>query len=182
MKFTVIDPIMPNGLTNMELLEYVKTKCEFKNCCVFRFYSVSMFGTPLNNLVPLPHVMEILRNINVMGDGDSRQFDMEYAHQLLNHSPSFIDLMTLVSTFQFTEETFLLSEFSQNSVVNSLLKFIYERYSINAYMVKDFMDVDELRVSNFDSEEGYSNLINDVDRYKMTYFDADQISREVVEL
>jgi hypothetical protein len=88
--------------------------------------------------------------------------------------------MTLLSPLQFVDEVFLISDY-ENAMVSSLVKFIYERYSINAFMIKDMMDIDELQVSNFDSEEGYSNLINDIDRYKMTYFTKEQIENDFIE-
>lgn len=179
MKLTIIDPVLPSGMVDKDMMEYLDLKCRFKSCPIFRLYSVLMYGQPLNSLAPLPYVMKLLIEPQ-NGDGCSREFDIAYAHQLLNHSPSFVDLMTLLSPIQMVDEVFLLSDY-QNAMVSSLVKFIYERYGINVFMVKDMMDIDELQVSNFASEECYSNLINDIDRYKMTYFTKEQIENDFIE-
>ena len=179
MKLTIIDPILSNGMADNNMMEYLELKSRFKDCPVFRLYSPIMYGNPLNSLAPLPYVMKLLIE-SQNGDGSSRDFDMAYAHQLMNNPQSFVDLMTLLSPLQFVDEVFLISDY-ENAMVSSLVKFIYERYSINAFMIRDMMDIDELQVSNFESEEGYSNLINDIDRYKMTYFTKEQIENDFIE-
>ena len=166
-------------MIDRDMMEYIDLKSKYKNCPVFRLYTMLMYGQPLNSLAPLPYVMKLLIE-SQNGDGSSRDFDMAYAHQLMNNPQSFVDLMTLLSPLQFVDEVFLISDY-ENAMVSSLVKFIYERYSINAFMIKDMMDIDELQVSNFDSEEGYSNLINDIDRYKMTYFTKEQIENDFIE-
>jgi len=179
MKLTIINPVLSNGMIDRDMMEYIDLKSKYKNCSVFRLYTMLMYGQPLNSLAPLPYVMKLLIE-SQNGDGSSKDFDISYAHQLLNNPPSFVDLMTLLSPLQFVDEVFLISDY-ENAMVSSLVKFIYERYSINAFMIKDMMDIDELQVSNFDSEEGYSNLINDIDRYKMTYFTKEQIENDFIE-
>lgn len=181
MKFTVVDLITPLGSINADLMNYVMMKQEFKKCSVFRFYTLVMYGESLDGLIPLPYVMDILRKETFEGDSNSRDFDIAYANQLMTNPRSHMDLMKLVGSFQFCEETFLLSEYERNSVVNSLIKFITERYSINTFLVKDVIDLDELSVSNFNSEEGYTNLINDLDMFNMKYLTEDQLKNSYVE-
>lgn len=175
--------IRENGMMDLQLFEYVKTKHEYKACPVFRFYSLIMYGVSVDGMIPLPYVLNLLKESN-FGDENTRDFDLAYANQLITHQPSIIDLMQVLGSLQFSEETFLLCDLRHPNVLNtveSLLKFIYERYGINSFIIKDVMDIDELKFSDFQTEQGYSTFIADLDRFKMTYFTKEQLEREVIE-
>lgn len=182
MKLSIVDPIMDNQMADPKLMDYIVLKNRMKNCPVFRFYSVLMYGTPVDNLIPLPDVLRLLGSTDD-GDEGTRAFDMAYANQLLTYAPSFIDLIQIIGSLQFAEETFLLCDMRHPNVLytmDSFMKFIQERYSINIFIIKDIIDIDELKMSDFSSQEGYQNMIADIDRYKMTYFTKEQLESEVI--
>ena len=182
MKLSILDLLLPDGRINGDLSNYVMMKQQGKGCPIFNFNGIVMIGKFVNNLMPLPNVMQLLRESN-FGDENTRDFDIAYANQLLTYQPSFIDLMQIMGSLQFSDETFLLCDMVNTNMANiteSLTKFIYERYSINLFIVKDVMDIDELKFSDFQTETGYNNYIQDMDRFKISYFTKEQLSKEVV--
>lgn len=176
MKLTIIDPI-----DDMRLIEYIQLKNTYKNCAVFRCYTLIMYGTPLDNLIPFPDLLQLIA-CTPMGDESTKEFDIAYANQLLNNPPSFIDLMQLMTAFQDTEEVFLISNYKHPivaSILDSLIKFIQERYSIRPLIVNDIEDIDELALCDFQSQRGYDTLIQDIDRFKRMYYTKEQLENDV---
>lgn len=176
MKLTFVD-----ATTQRELLNWVTIKAEAKHCAVFRFYSLIMYGKPVENLVPKREILQLLRECQ-FGDSNTKEFDIAYANQLLMYQPSFVDLMQIMLAFQYSDETIILSNYTHPlamPILDSLMKFIYERYSIQSYVVNDVMDIDELSKSDFESAEGYNNFITDIDRFKKIYYTKEQIETEV---
>ena len=177
MKLTFVDPTY-----DQYIIDYIKTKEQCKKCIVFRFYSLLMYGAPLDNLIPLPQVMNLLFT-TMEGDEYSKDFDTAYAYQLLTHQPSFVDLMQIMGSIQYTEEVFVISNYTHENVspiIDSLIKFIQERYSIRPYIVNAVEDINELAVCDFQSHEGYINLIRDIDRFKMQYYTKEQLESDVM--
>lgn len=159
------------------LLEYAMNKEKFKGAKIFNFYSLVMYGLALNSLIPVPDVMKYLFETED-GDEYSKNFDILYANQLLINPNSFVDLMTLMDSFQSVEDTIVLSNYTHpnmTGIIDSLLKFIQERYGIYPLIINTLEDIDELRVCDFESNEGYINLMTDLDRFRTTYFSKEQL-------
>ena len=178
MKLTIIDPI-----DDPRLLEYIRLKHAYKSCAVYRFYSLIMYGTPVESLAP---TRDILQYLLVEEDGDecTKKFDMLYAQQLINNPASFIDLMQIMNALQYYNEVFLISNYKHPNVspiLDSLIKFIQERYAISPLIVNAMEDIDELAKCDFQNEMGYQNLMNDMDRFRMTCYTPDQIRNEVID-
>lgn len=177
MKLTIIDPLYNNAL-----IDYVDTKCRFKGCAAFRFYTLVMYGMPVENLIPRPEVIQILNSIDYSSDEGTKAFDIAYANQLLYDQFSFIDLIQIMSSLQTCEESFVMSNYKNPfvaQIIDSLLKFIQERYSVQAYIVNEIEDINELLISDFSSQEGYHNYIADLDKFNKLYKSKEQLSQEV---
>ena len=50
-------------------------------------------------------------------------------------------------------------------IIDSLIKYIQERYSINVYIYNDIGDINVLDSSDFQTKEGYMNYVEDMNRY-----------------
>lgn len=177
MKLTIVDPLYNNSL-----IDYVDTKCRSKGCTAFRFYTLLMYGIPVDNLIPRPDVIQILNTIDYSSDEGTKAFDIAYANQLLYDKFSFVDFMQIMSSLQNCEETFILSNYKNQfvaQILDSMIKLIQERYSIQTYIVNEIEDINELAVSDFSSQEGYQAYIADLDRFNMIYKTKEQLSQEV---
>lgn len=174
MRLEFVDPIQ------LELVDYIKTKAETLHCPVFRFYTLLMYGVPVEGLIPLPNIMQYLRDCN-FGDSNTLEFDKAYASQLLMYNKSFVDLMKIMTTLQFCDTTIIITNYTHplaTPIIDSLIKFIQQRYSIQSYIVNDIMDIDNFAVSDFESNEGYTNLIKDIDRFKAITSNPNSILKE----
>lgn len=182
LKLTFVDATSNPSMVDIPLFNWVKTKCEIKKCPVFRFYSLIMYGMPVEKLAPLPSVTQLLRESH-FGDSNTKDFDIAYANQLLMNPSSFVDLMQIMGSFQHVEETIILSNYTHPLVypiLDSLMKFIQQRYSIESYIVNDLMDINDFKVSNFGTDIGYQNLMQDLDRYKQMFYTREQILKEEI--
>ena len=171
MKLSIVEPLNP------QVFEYVKLKTEIKGCSAFRFFTIVMYGIPLDNLAPQYNIVEYL---NTLPEGDecTRDFDIAYANQLMNNPYSFIDLMQIMSSLQLSDEVFLLSNYSHPyvaQILDSLIKFIQERYSIYPYIINEYEDINDLAISDFQTIDGYKNFNADLDRFNMLYTTKEQI-------
>ena len=102
------------------------------------------------------------------GDADTYLFDKEYANQLVSHTPSFIDLMNMLSNIEHQDEIILISNYSNRMIMpilDSLLKLIQERYGIDSYLINTLDDIDQFSVSEFASPMQYNIFVSDVQRY-----------------
>ena len=178
MKLTIIDPI-----DDPRLLEYIQIKHDYKHCAVYRFYSLIMYGEPIERLAPQQELIPYLV-ADVNGDENTREFDMRYANQLLTNPDSFVDLMVMMNALQYFDEVFLVSNYKHPNVspiLDSLVKFIQERYSISPFIVNAMEDIDELSKCDFASEEGYKTLMNDIDRFRILWTPQKAIESDVIE-
>ena len=181
MKLSIVDPI-----SDFRLLDYVKIKNEIKgNSAVFRFYTLTMYGQPLDHLVPNTELLNMVF-LNKSQEDDSQlslQFDQMYFQQLLNYEPSFIDLMTLLEAGNIANEVYLLSNFTNDVgdyIISSLCKFFNIRYGFAPYFIAAIEDIDEFAAPNDFTPEGYQNYLNDLQRYKVKYFNENQLSQETL--
>lgn len=162
MKLSVVDP-----QNDIRLLDYIMVKSIAMARAPYNFYSIIQHGVMLNNLIPTPEVMTLLRQSSY-GDGDTILFDKEYANQLIYNDASFIDLMNLLSNIEYQDEVILMSNYSNRvimPILDSLLKFIYERYGIDSFLINTIDDIDDLSVSEFASPLQYNMLTSDIQRY-----------------
>ena len=162
MKLNVVDP-----QCDPRLIEYVMTKSISMARLPYNFYSIIQYGIMLNNLIPSPNVMILLRESG-FGDGDSLLFDKAYADQLTTNIPSFIDLMNLLSNIEYQDEVILMSNYNNRvimPVLDSLLKFIQEKYGIDAYLINTIDDIDDLSSSEFASPFQYQTFVSDIQKY-----------------
>ena len=166
MKLTFVDPTM-----DPRLLDWASSKDISGGCSIYRFYTIYMYGKSLDNLIPSNDCMQVLKKCG-FGDSNTIEFDQRYAAELLCDPMKFVDLVTILLSLQRDQETIIISNYLHPyamPIVESLIKFIQERYSIQSYVVNDCMDINDLKVSEFDTEYGYENFVSDIDRFHTQY-------------
>ena len=158
------------NINSQELLNYVKMKAESGLVPVFNFYSVIQIGEWARALEPLPNVFERLSFAFTFDDDQyTLDFDRQYAFQLLSNQNSFIMLMKIMMLVETMDEVIVITNHSNpyvEVVVDSLIKFIQQRYSIQSYIINDIGDIDSFATSNFKTEEGFNNYMMDVNKIK----------------
>ena len=134
---------------------------------VYRLYTLSIFGENVPNLIPNQACMVHLRECD-FGDSDTYEFDRQYAAQIMSNIYSFIDLFKILSKIEDHEEVIVLTDYTHpNSIpiIDSLIKFIQQRYSLQTIIINEITDIDPLQEFDFESQEGYRNYMNDLGRY-----------------
>lgn len=156
-------------ITYNALLDHVRLKAEIQGVPVFRFNSLVMYGKPLDALMPLPEVYKYLVDSNKLDDMELfHNFEIAYADQLINYKPSFIHLMEALSVIQEVPEVIILTAYNNPfmmPIVESLISIIKSRYGLTSFIIKDMDDIDPLSYSEFETDAGYTNFIQDVERY-----------------
>lgn len=158
------------NINSQELLNYVKLKSESGVVPVFNFYSVIQIGEWARALEPLSNVFERLSFAFTFDDDQyTLDFDRQYAFQLLSNQNSFTMLMKIMMLVETMDEVIVITNHSNpyvEVVVDSLIKFIQQRYSIQSYIINDIDDIDSFATSNFNTEEGFNNYMMDVNKIK----------------
>lgn len=158
------------NINSQELLNYVKLKSESGVVPVFNFYSVIQIGEWARALEPLHNVFERLSFAFTFNDDQyTLDFDRQYAFQLLSNQNSFTMLMKIMMLVETMDEVIVITNHSNpyvEVVVDSLIKFIQQRYSIQSYIINDIGDIDSFATSNFKTEEGFNNYMMDVNKIK----------------
>lgn len=158
------------NINSQELLNYVKLKSESGVVPVFNFYSVIQIGEWARALEPLPNVLERLSFAFTFNDDQyTLDFDRQYAFQLLSNQNSFTMLMKIMMLVETMDEVIVITNHSNpyvEVVVDSLIKFIQQRYSIQSYIINDIDDIDSFANSNFNTEEGFNNYMIDINKIK----------------
>lgn len=158
------------NINSQELLNYVKMKSESGVVPVFNFYSVIQFGEWARALEPLSNVFERLSFAFTFNDDQyTLDFDRQYAFQLLTNQNSFTMLMKIMMLVETMDEVIVITNHSNpyvEVVVDSLIKFIQQRYSIQSYIINDIDDIDSFANSNFKTEEGFNNYMIDINKIK----------------
>jgi hypothetical protein len=160
MKLTFLD------ITSPQLLEYVQLKEYSGKAAIFRFFALEMVGIPLKALEPLADIMPFLSPCSEYGDESNRIFDEQYARQLSEFPATKFDLGMILEQLQLVEEVIIVSNYNHpvvTDIVDSLCKYIQQKYALQAYIVKDIEDVDPFTFSEFESNEGYQNYVRDVE-------------------
>ena len=160
MKLTFLD------ITSSVLLDYVRTKEYSGKAAVFNVFSITMVGTRVRGLEPLPEIMPLLSRLNNYGDESTKLFDEHYARQLSEFPSSRFDLAIILEQIQLKEEVIVACNYTHPvvmDIVDSLCKYIQQKYTLQAYIVKDIEDIDPFAFSEFESNEGYQNYVRDVE-------------------
>ena len=147
-----------------ELVDYIRLKEEAGKAAVFRFYALEMLGNKLN-IGPTPDLMPLLNPDSELGDQTSKVFDEKYAEQLSNLPSTKYDLMIMLEQLQLVEEVIVVCNYNHPTImpiVDSLCKYIQQKYTIQAYLVSDMDDINPFELSEFDTDEGYDAYIRDV--------------------
>ena len=160
--------------TSPIMINYIHTKGESGKATIFGFYSMLGYGTPLSNLNPREPVMKhlgVALNFPDREEEESRAFDIMYAEQLMNDKASFFDLMKIMSALQSngTDEVIVVTNYNHPVVmpiVDSLIKFIQERYGIRSYITSYPEDIDPYTVSEFEDMEHYMLYLKDIEWYE----------------
>ena len=161
MKLTFID-----ATDNPGLLDYIQTKQFTGKAAVFNLYSLAMVGIPLKNLQPFPDLMPLLSPVNYEGDEITKQFDEKYAYQLSNYAPSRFALALMMEQLQLVDEVILMTNYNHpvvSEIMDSLCKYIQQKYTLQVYIVKDIEDIDPFTSSEFETNEGYQEYLRDVE-------------------
>lgn len=146
MKLTIVDP-----QNDPKLLEWLMTKVLSDARLPYNFYSIIDYGIRLDHLYPNPQALALLKESDY-GDGDTLRFDQAYAAQILGDDKSFVDFMSLMHGVIRDEETILMSNYTSRivmPVLDSLLKFVQQRYGIIGFIVNTIDDLDTLGSSEF---------------------------------
>lgn len=169
------------NINDMNLLQYVKERAKVANTPIFNLYCMLDFGYRLEGLKPFPNILQNLSFAESFCDDNyTVQFDKAYAYQLLYNEQSFIDLMRVMSMVENCEEVIIVTNHSHpmvEAIVDSLIKFIQERYALQSYLINDIGDIDQFATSTFETEGGYLNYIDDIKRFGR-YCDPHQLLRE----
>lgn len=157
---------------NYLLYPYLDSKINIQKCPVFNFLSVSSIkAIQLNDLIPLTPVKKLLIESSY-GDADTKIFDMAYAKQININQKTNIAFMTLMSVLPQADTTIVLSDFLNpyiTPIVDSLTKYIQERYGIISYFIKHPEDIDDLAFSEF-SNEGFLNYQSDMENFHINEY------------
>lgn len=162
MKLTIIDP-----QNDPRLLEWLSTKVLSDVRLPYNFYSIIDYGIRLDHLYPNENLLPLLKETSE-GDANSLRFDQAYATQILNDKDTFIAFMTLMHGVIRDEETILMSNYTSPTtmpILDSLLKFIQQRYGINGFIVNTMDDLDGLKSSEFGTLQQQMVFADDCVRY-----------------
>ena len=167
MSLIFADPSRDNILT-----KYIIDKNDTDKIKLYNFGSIIGLGTRLDALYPQPNVMALLKAAD-FGEGDdelSLRFDKAYMYQILNSDDSFKALMTFMVETQEEKDIIILCNYNEPNfqpVIESLIKFIQERYGINSYIVSAIEDIEYIEKIpiEHDSTAQLSNFITDCGKY-----------------
>lgn len=108
---------------------------------------------------------------NNIGHSDSYEFDVEYAKYLMTNDYAFIELFGLILELEYGNDLLILIsdlQWSEN-IVESLFKFIQQRYGYNGVRINNDEDYLYFRDQVFDFNPNYGiyNLDADRNRYSI---------------
>lgn len=120
-----------------------------KNMYVFNLLSYDIRFPRIDRLIPdTSRISEY-----AMQNDDSEIFEQEYFTYLDTSEPAFLDLMNIL-TKEYNDgsnliiiETIMNSQFC-DSVVSSLMKYLYTRYGVKPLVVQDIEDLDNINIAN----------------------------------
>lgn len=133
---------------------------------VFNFSSFKEIGIAMNLMPP-----------NTLGAINEYDFDCRYAQYLISVDQAFYNMMNLIMSIYNNEDVFILINDEEDSffgsdsnwsaiLIESFLKFIQQRYGLNATYIQSSDDVSMANVVDF-SDYGVMNLDIDKERWSM---------------
>ena len=124
-------------------------------------YSLARIIHPLNQANNIPPIIYI----------DTLEFDINYANEILNNNPKmFEDLMKIMMNSHEGYIVIILvyRDAFRDSIMESLIKLIQQRYGYNSWIVNDIDDIDGITESTY-SSIGLITLEEDIKRYRDMY-------------
>lgn len=157
---------------DMKLTAHIMGKLETNQIKLYNFGSIINLGINLNALYPDKNVISLLKAAD-FGEGDDEltlRFDSAYMQQILSNKDSFKALMMFMAETQEEEDVVILCNYNEHNfqpIVESLIKFIQERYGINSYVVSAIEDMEGIEKIpiNHDNLDQLSNFITDLSTY-----------------
>lgn len=109
----------------------------------------------------------------------SVEFDIQYANALVSDPVLFSKLLSIVSVSYEGYIVILLVERDsyRDAVMESIIKFIQQRYGYNCWIVEDLEDIEYLKETNY-TPAGLMALNEDLMRFDQSYNDSTRISKE----
>lgn len=95
---------------------------------------------------------------------DNKDFDMIYANHIMNHDNDFISFMNIIYQLYSGHNICVLIQPEMMNIVESLSKFIQQRYGYNSQFIEEYDDINFYDESEF-SINGLYNFDIDRDRY-----------------
>lgn len=132
---------------------------------IYNFSSIKEIGTPMNLLPP-----------NNLGAINEYDFDCKYAQYIMCNDIVFCNLMNFIMDIYNTQNIFILINDEEDSFFNpdlaswsailieSFLKFIQQRYGLNATYIESEDDITESNDVEF-ADFGIFNLDEDKERW-----------------
>ena len=138
---------------------------QMENKSKFRIYNM---GCPVEMGINVMHLIPSLRTIN------EKDFDIQYANMLIGNNNLFITYMQIIFDIYLGNDVFVLvfngSGDYTDLVLESLIKFIQQRYGIISNSISSIEDVNTLVESEF-TVAGLYNL--DIDKHRYTILTTD---------
>ena len=110
---------------------------------------------------------------------ESIEFDMQYAASIMNNPTLFGKLMAILSNSYEGHIVVLLVQRDpyRDSIMESLIKLIQQRYGYNCWIVEDPEDISCIKEDEY-STIGLLTLNEDLKRYDNSYSEENRISIE----
>ena len=165
MKLIVVDPQNDPRLVNWIMIKAVADQKD-----PFNLFSILDYGFRLDKLAPIDMILPYLKEDENGSDVNSLNFDKMYASQIIGNDEVFIDFMKLMNRVNEEEDTVLISNYNSPiimPIIDSLLKFIQQRYGINAFILNALEDYESihLKYCEFGSCEQQMVYMKDVERF-----------------
>ena len=145
-----------------------------------------MYGNAMNSILCKDYVFNItslregiprlyaLSPPNMIGQFDSYEFDQAYANYIMMNDQAFFELLLIVRLLNMGKDVYLVisEEDWSISLIQSLLKFIQQRYGFNGYAInseEDLIYANNQPAARIDPTYGVANLDQDLDRYTYLY-------------
>lgn len=104
---------------------------------------------------------------NNLGSQSEYEFDVKYMNWIFQNDSIFVEFMKIIDNLYKGVDVFLVmsdNDWSE-TLVESLLKLIQQRYGVNATHIETMEDLFYAEESNFAEGYGIANLDMDMDRY-----------------
>ena len=173
--------IFVNTYMNPQLIDWMYTTSSIMDKLPYRLNSNVEYGIPIYHVYPEKSIMPLLRS-SLFGDSNTLDFDKAYYNQLFSNTESYKDLMKALVNIQDRDNTFILVNYHEDYeifIIDSLIKAIQVRYSINSHIISDIEDTMDLEDTPFETQSGYSTYISDCERYSLLIKDIHISDEEI---